>query len=768
MRSDNNKSQNNSNNNKSSNAVDSSSAKSGGMLLAERKSEGKGKINSKSLTDFVSDSYVYAKDSIVTASDEASKKFTTLKEKLPSSVKQGLGSHSSSSTVPTSSTTNSTSTGNNGASANPRVFLYHLNGGFIVREKGVPRYCHTGSPSTFTIIPIDENNNEVHDPRMGCLTDVNNRVEEYIDLLKSYNRVAIQDEHGNFISCGTYLPAFKSAQAWYKEELGTSEIFSIESCVTNGTTFSFKSHNGLYLHYNHHLGTIAFKTREPNYASWHVHPLNLAVSDSSSDEEVSSKQFTTLKGKLPSSVKQGLGSHSSSSTVPTSSTTNSTSTGNNGASANPRVFLYHLNGGFIVREKGVPRYCHTGSPSTFTIIPIDENNNEVHDPRMGCLTDVNNRVEEYIDLLKSYNRVAIQDEHGNFISCGTYLPAFKSAQAWYKEELGTSEIFSIESCVTNGTTFSFKSHNGLYLHYNHHLGTIAFKTREPNYASWHVHPLNLAVSDSSEQIIFVGVLNQEKQFLIQRTAAGFLPDEWKVDLDIVLGLFSSKLEEGSSTISQHPVTKHQWCVTRTSENCMHLVITSENFPKSIATGCSDDLEEIYDQYLDEGKDERLISNNINKDQHFSNLLRGLMHEYDDTYSCSKFAVANDQVKATMAKMAENIANMQENIACAEEMKETTDELLEFASNFKKQSSDLKYTMWKKAAIASGIVIGGASGATVGFLVGGPGGAAILGAEVAEIAVGAGLGILAGGSTAVTCSSRFWKRRFVSLGKMMMF
>ena len=120
MRSENNKSKSKSkNSNNKSNAGDSKSKSMTNNNHSEAPAPALvppiGKVNSedslyfnyKSLTDFVSDGYGYAKDSIATASDEASKQFTTLKESLPSSAKRGMGSYSS--TVPVPVPTPSTS-----------------------------------------------------------------------------------------------------------------------------------------------------------------------------------------------------------------------------------------------------------------------------------------------------------------------------------------------------------------------------------------------------------------------------------------------------------------------------------------------------------------------------------------------------------------------------------------------------------------------------------------------------------------------------------
>ena len=141
-----------------------------------------------------------------------------------------------------------------------------------------------------------------------------------------------------------------------------------------------------------------------------------------------------------------------------------------------------------------------------------------------------------------------------------------------------------------------------------------------------------------------------------------------------------------------------------------------------------------------------------------------MYDFDDQYTCSSFAAANEKIQETLEKMQQNITDIQNNIATAEELKEKTDELLEFAEAFKRQSSELKHRMSKKAAILSGAVVGCTSGALAGFFVGGPGAAAFLGKEFAEVAVGAVAGIAIGSGSVVAMSrvSRFWKRSFIQL------
>ncbi len=431
--------------------------------------------------------------------------------------------------------------------------------------------------------------------------------------------------------------------------------------------------------------------------------------------------------------------------------------------AYPTSYLFHNNGGFIYRSNGVPTRRQEGKPSRFRIIPVIKDN-DGNDQVVELSTEFSTQAD-YIRTLISWKQVVIQDEHGSFLHCGTYLPS-KSAQAWYAKEITPSTVLELKFCP-NTSTFSFKSYNKLYLHYNSTLGTIAFKTRTPDEASWYIHTLNLAAS-YTEEILVVGVVNKQKEFILQRTADGISRDWRKGFEEIIDKMFDDlKVEEeseGSGTMFQHPDTLHQWCVTRSVEESLNIVVSTEQFPKVFAAECSDDLENIFHQFQDEKKDERLNQAGINKSEHFTKLLTATMFDYNDQYTCSSFAAAHKEIQNSMEQMAQNIEKMQENIATTEQLKQTSDELLEFAAQFKKQSSTLKYIMWRKTAIISGVIVGGASGAVTGFFIGGPGGAAILGFEAAEVAAGLGIGMLLGRSAAVTCTSPFWKRTFVSVGK----
>ena len=412
-------------------------------------------------------------------------------------------------------------------------------------------------------------------------------------------------------------------------------------------------------------------------------------------------------------------------------------------------------GGFIIRSNGIPTLKKVGKPSPFRILPLNS-----QDEVMERSSIISSRVE-YIKLLLTWERVVIQDEAGKYIKCGTLLPS-KSAQAWYSETIEENTVFDVEYNPTVGT-FSFKSFNGLHLHYNKTLKTVAFKNEDSESASWHIHAFD--TESDLEQILFLGVVNESKEFVLERTVEGVV-DEWKTDLDLILDQLFDNLnveDEGSCTMFQHPITKHQWCVTRTRENSLNIVVSSERYPHMLASECVEALGDLFEQYHDEAKNEDLRRKRIEKEDFYKKSLAALLLDFTEQYLHSPFAVVNDEFMKAKEKMAENISKMQENIYMAEEMDEKSEELLQMAAEFKKQSSVLRDVMWKKTMVMTGVTIGATSGALAGWLVGGPGAAAVLGTQTFEILAGLGLGMYAGKAAVEHTSHKFWKRRFVGLG-----
>merc|ERR1719330_191335 len=121
-----------------------------------------------------------------------------------------------------------------------------------------------------------------------------------------------------------------------------------------------------------------------------------------------------------------------------------------------------------------------------------------------------------------------------------------------------------------------------------------------------------------------------------------------------------------------------------------------------------------------------------------------------------------EIQELQTKMADNIAHIQSNIEKEEELLQKSDELVEMSKLFKKQTSKLPQSFWQrrgKTILAAGLGAGG--GAVIGFGIGGPGAAAMLATEKAEVAVGAVVGASAlGASVALGPKISFWDRKFV--------
>jgi len=446
----------------------------------------------------------------------------------------------------------------------------------------------------------------------------------------------------------------------------------------------------------------------------------------------------------------------------------------------PKVYLKHYDGVHMKRNWLSPIVRHRGIPHRFRLVPVDKNGNlvSIHEPFT--------RKSEYLELLKKVSMknipVAIQHvekDNGkdSYLSCRTICHITGGALAEFRSTIGQYEIFQVEHCDETGA-FSFQSHNGLYLHYNATLRTLAFKPEPSSVAKWMVHPLGLIASDA-EEIIYVGVVNlstdsnnggQDAMTIMERTATGVLLD--RQDHARVIDLLREVLFEGDSlrqglsggcsSCFKLPDTGHQWLVSVDDDLTAYIVITSSNFSQQFAVECVQDLAAIHDKYKDGHQDELLEQHKLNEKNVKEKEMEALMDHYDYEHASSAFGKASEEVEKLKQRMADILANMQENIESEEKMLECANELEEMTKEFKKRTGQLKRCERRKIVLltaAGGGVIGGG----IGFALGGPGVAALLASEMAEVGAGIGLG-LCGGWLYAEVRLKFWERNFVGLGR----
>jgi hypothetical protein len=410
------------------------------------------------------------------------------------------------------------------------------------------------------------------------------------------------------------------------------------------------------------------------------------------------------------------------------------------------------------RKSAIPRLVQGLNPSRFKIIPLDVEGN----PTKSLIQSRS----EFVSLLTSASakgqKVAIQDEHGMFISCGIKFAPTNSTPAQYGRRIGGFEQFQIEHCYSKGT-FAFRSHNNLRLDYIRQLGIVAFKQRTMEEATWMIHPLGFSSGEKgSEHIIFVGVADQNGTFLVERVAEGVGP-EWKTDLERIIECIFKDLPDGSCSVFQHPITNHQWTIAKYDAEKVAILVSSENFPYGLASECHDELTLVYKNSIDSKRVKNMEERGLDRDRIVGKELAGLMLEYDEQYYASvrnaKLSKAEQDIQELQKKMGENIKVLQSNTENIEDLTTKSNELLVMSKQFKKQTEKLP-THWKRATMLAGTGLGAGTGALVGWLIGGPGGALILASEGAEIAAVAAAAGIMGGAIGANRTVSFWSRRFV--------
>lgn len=406
-------------------------------------------------------------------------------------------------------------------------------------------------------------------------------------------------------------------------------------------------------------------------------------------------------------------------------------------------------------------------PGRLKIIPLDEKGYPAH-----INAPIKSRTD-FVTLLVSASakkqKVGIRNEEGQYISCGRKfnLGFDDRALASYHAHLEQSEQFEVEHIIEKGT-FSFKSYNGLRMHYNKNLGNyLSFNTKDKgDNASWFVHPIGLSVDSTADEYInFAGVVGKDNKFLFHRVAEG-VGQEWTTDFEVLVGYLIEDLQVGDATIFQNPATNHLWCVVRNNDESLSIILTSQYYPKGLAVECNDALSLILENYQNETRDKELEKLGLEKDQIVGKEMAGLMIDFNDQYIAyiqkrSHLSVIESDINELQTKMGENIERIQANITDTRQLVEQSEELIELSKQFKRQTSKLPTSFWgRNAVIITATGVGGGAGALAGWLIGGPGGTACLaqgGARIALSAV-AGAGFLAATTTQV--KSSFWSRKFV--------
>ncbi len=461
----------------------------------------------------------------------------------------------------------------------------------------------------------------------------------------------------------------------------------------------------------------------------------------------------------------------------------------------PNVFLSNYgDGGHIVRGKVIPKIRRGVAPSRFILVPLKQQQSSM----MIDFSQVasSRTAKDYMKSLEglSGKLVAIMDEEGRFISCRRLSKLNENmALAEYRSNLGIFESFVLAHHNAYGT-YSFRSHNNLHLHFHSRFRRVLFGNIKADDATWSVCPLDLQRS-ISEHILFIGMVHvsidddgeHDSKYLLERTAEGEQFDKSNIKETLKMIPFDRDNSEQCSMFSQN-ITGLKWFVLRkmlrnsvdlsvpscggwavhqvqmpfittlqasvdectpndlSSESIYIILISSPNFPAYLAADCLVDCELLLEKYADEEQDRIMREHAQDKSIVMGKRLSSLMDFYDELYANSLYRRELDEV---VKQMNDNFRKLTENVVQGEDLLKKAEELNEQCKDFLWNSRKLKNKLLcdeKSVLPISAMIAVGActvTGATIGWLAGGPTTAFFFASQAKDIASLATVGLLGG-------------------------
>jgi len=477
----------------------------------------------------------------------------------------------------------------------------------------------------------------------------------------------------------------------------------------------------------------------------------------------------------------------------------------------PTVFLSNYgDGGHIVRGKVIPKIRRGVAPSRFLLVPLKQHQSSM----MIDFSHValSRTAKEYMKSLEglSGKLVAIMDEEGRFISCRRLSKLNENmALAEYRSNLGVFESFVLTHHNAYGT-YSFRSHNNLHLHFHPRFRRIQFGNIKAVDATWSICPLGLKYS-ISEHILFIGMVHvsidddgeRDSKYLLERTAEGEQFDKSDIKDMLKMIPFDRDDSEQCSMFSQKK-TGLKWFVLRkmlrkcvdlsvpscggwtvhqvqmpctptslqasvdvrtpndlSSESIYIILISSPNFPVYLAADCLVDCELLLEKYADEEQDRIIRKHAQDKSIVMGKRLSSLMDFYDELYANSLYRRELDgvvkQMNENFRKLTENVVQGEDLLKKAEELNEQCEE---FFRNSRKLKNKLLYDEKSIHPISAMIAVGACTvtGATIGWLAGGPTTAFFFASQAMDIASLATVGLL-GGLASVSAHGAYRNYKF---------
>ena len=339
----------------------------------------------------------------------------------------------------------------------------------------------------------------------------------------------------------------------------------------------------------------------------------------------------------------------------------------------------------------------------------------------------------------------------DYISCRRGVHGLGFSFLEYRKRLGRFEIFEKEYSEDTDT-FSFKSHNGLYLHFDKQARIVACRSSSSNVARWTVR------QTAPGHVDYLGIvdLTSRSPCVIAESASPKLNRD-DFSYTVVILQECEIHTPNQSTIFSLPDTRQRWVVQTDDDGITTIAIASLDYPLYMAVECCD-----YGASLLQVRRKNFLEYNkvLGKSQS-KELTEKLLASriYFEEFPIHKLSAAEREVAQ---QMHENIQGLLDNLEKGEELLGMSNDLLEQAKIFKKQAQQLKSSTMHRSLWWGVGITAGAAGGLAGWLVGGPAGAAWLGCQAAEIGAGiiCGVGAAAGAARLHPSNVTFWTRAFV--------
>ncbi|EJK49363.1 hypothetical protein THAOC_31767 [Thalassiosira oceanica] len=438
-------------------------------------------------------------------------------------------------------------------------------------------------------------------------------------------------------------------------------------------------------------------------------------------------------------------------------------------------------GGHLCRDKVNPkiRSCNSCAPSKFKIVllaGVDTFSIDEPEENISCKSDFFKRLNE------PGRHVAIRSADGKYISCRNpaRLPFIgKSSLVEYRDRIGAFEVFKVKYHYST-SSYTFQSvHHKLSLRANYTFWTACCRESENDgqgrpMNSWTVSAL-LPSSAREERVEFIGAakIATDGDPSIEDTQTEILEDFFRMARDsdvkkrhvrVILNHAAKSLEEGDSTSLKFGHGQEGRIFTHylmRSQGLLFIVIASPEFSAVIAGALVDELRDLHQKYLGEGREytEKKL------EDHGLGVLETMKKELDFRMSYAdeeNLAHILSLCRELRDKMQDNITEYQKLLEDTEKCKEAAENLFKQSKEYKKNAIKIRKRQAKKYAHLIGAIgagVGVSVGALTGWLIGGPAGAAVLATQGAEIAAGvgdgAGVGGILGFGIAKVSSSCMW-------------